>query len=251
MIVQLSFRSGRARPLTRIADLFDASFDAFCAAVLNSIHTSHDTLDIAPTFFYFFTSTFAPDTHAGQKTRDVVEIYIRRVIEALETALGSTDQTLIANTAKDPLAALVKLMDTFGPSLFDDGSFASRIDTIFVTHPVALLQVSTQGVLAYIRHRSLSSDRSQGELQIQAFWTELLGALASSPTNIALSLLSPLVGASLPAHLRGANTAMDELVERLVSNTITTGTQGNEEIAVTRVLGTPGIQPQHLFLVCF
>lgn len=237
----VGFRSGRTRPLTRIADLFDASFDAFCSAVLNSIHTSRDTLDIALTF-RVFTSTFVPDTHAGQKTRAVVEVYIRMVIEALETALDSSDQAPTMNTAKDALAALAKFMDTISSSLFDNEPFASRIDAIFVAHPVALLQVSTQGVLAYLRHRSMSSDQSQGELQTQAFWTVLLGALASSPTNVALSLLSPLADAPLPAHLRGTNAAMDELVERLVSNAITMGTQGNEEILVARVLGTPGTE---------
>lgn len=151
---------------------------------------------------------------------------------------------MIANTAKAPLAALVKLMDIFGPSLFDDGSFASRIDAIFVAHCVALLQVSTPGVLVYLGHRSRSSDRSQGLLQTQAFWTELLGAIASSETKVALSLLTPLVGPSLPIHLRGASAAMDELAERLVSNVITTGGHGNQEVAVARVLSAPGIEVQ-------
>lgn len=236
-------------PLIRITDLFDASFNAFCSAILDSVYTSHNTLDMAPTFFHLFASTFTPETHAAQKTRSVVEIYIGRVIETLETALGSSDQTLIANTAKHPLAGLVKLMDTFGPSLFDDRSLTSRIDVIFIAHPIALLQVSTQGVLAYLRHRTRSSDQSQGEIQTQAFWTELLGALASSPTNVALSLLHPLVGASFPVHLRGVNAAMDELVERLVSNAIVADTQGNEEMAVARVLGTPGIAFQSSGLV--
>ena len=187
---------------------------------------------------------FAPGTHAGQKTRGTVEVYIRRVIEALEIALGSSDQTLIANTAKSPLAALVKLMDIFGPSLFDDRSFASRLDSIFVAHCVALLQVSTPGVLVYLGHRSRSPDQSQGQLQTQAFWTELLEAIASSATKAALALLTPLIGASLPIHLRGASAAMDELVERLVSNVIAASGQGNEEVAVARVLSAPGMDAQ-------
>ncbi|KAH0834818.1 hypothetical protein J3R83DRAFT_10427 [Lanmaoa asiatica] len=230
-------------------ELFDASFDALCSTILDSPLTSdHGTLKLVPTFFHVFTSTFAPDTHAGQKARGAVTIYIRRVIEGLEAALGSSDQILIANTAKDPLAALVKLMDTFGPSLFDDGYFSSRTDAIFVAHSVALLQVSTPGVLAYLSHRSRSSDRSRGQLQTQAFWTVLLGAVASSPTKVALSLLSPLVGASLPIHLRGGNAAMDELAERLVSNVIAVGGQGNEEVEVARVLSTPGVKA---LAICF
>ena len=171
----------------------------------------------------------------------MVETYIRRVLEALESALDTSEQTLITNTAKDPLVALVKLMDTFGSPLFDDGSLTSRIDAIFITHSVPLLRVSTQGVLTWLCHRSKSSDRSQGELQTQAFWTVLLGALALHPTNTALSLLSPLVGASLPAHLRGASLAMDGLVIHLVSSVITAGTQGNEQIVMMGVLGLPGI----------
>ncbi|KAF8553353.1 hypothetical protein OG21DRAFT_1256142 [Imleria badia] len=42
---------------------------------------------------------FAPGTHAAHKIRGAVESHIRRVIEALETALCSWDQTLIAHTA--------------------------------------------------------------------------------------------------------------------------------------------------------
>lgn len=228
-------------PLTTLADLFDAFFNALCSAILDSLHTSDGTLDLAPIFFHVFISTFGPDTHAGQKTCGAVESYTRRIIEGLKTALGSSDQALIANTAKAPFAALMKLMDTFGPSLFDDGYFSSRTDIIFVTHPVALLQVSTPGVLAYLGHRSRSSDQSWGKLQTQTFWTELLGALASSPMKLALLLLSPLVGASLPIHLKGENAAMDELVERLVSNTIALGCQGDEEVAVVRVLSHPGM----------
>ncbi|KAG9311744.1 hypothetical protein JVU11DRAFT_7987 [Chiua virens] len=220
-------------------DLFDASFDAFCSAILDTLRTSQVTRDIAPTFFHVFTSTFAPQTHAGQKARNAVEVYTRQVIEALETAIGSSDGTLIADTGKDPLAALVKLIDTFGPSLFDDTIFASRVDALFVAHPVALLQVSTQGVLTYLRHRSTCSDRSQGEAQTQIFWMKLLDAIASSQTKVGLSLLSSLVGTSVPPHLRGASTAMDELVERLVSHAIAAGSQGSEESAVARVLSAP------------
>ncbi|KAF8551747.1 hypothetical protein OG21DRAFT_1605114 [Imleria badia] len=220
-------------------DLFDASFDALCSTILDSFHTSDDSFHLAPTFFYHFTTTFTPDTHAGQKIRSAVEGYIRRVIEALETALGSSNQTLIANTAKAPLAALVKLMDTFGPSLFDDASFALRTDALFVAHSVALLQVSTPGVLTYLGHRSRSTEQSRGQLQAQTCWMELLGSIASSPTEVALSLLSSLVGASLPVHLRGASATMDELVERLASNVIAGGGQGNGEIAVARVLSAP------------
>ncbi|KAG8216452.1 hypothetical protein J3R82DRAFT_6559 [Butyriboletus roseoflavus] len=242
-VVEIEAAEAMARAAERVGklgdDLFDAYFDALCSTILNSLRTSGDTLDLAPTFFHVFTSTFAPDTHAGQKACGAVEIYTRKVIEDLKIALDSSDQTPITNTAKDPLAALVKLVDTFGPSLFDDVYFSSRIDAIFVAHPLVLLQSSTQGVLAYLVHRSRSSDQSGGQLQTQAFWTELLGAVASSPTKVALSLLSPLVGASLPMHLRGANAAMDELIERLVRNVIAVGGQGNEEVAVTRMLCTP------------
>ena len=37
---------------------------------------------------------------------------------------------------------------------------------------------------------------------------------------------------------------MDELAERLVSNVITTGGHGNQEVAVARVLSAPGIEVQ-------
>lgn len=238
-------------PLTTSADLFDASFDALCSAIFSSLYTSDDTLDLAPTFFHVFTSTFAPDTHAGQKASGAVEIYTRKVVEDLEIALGTSDQTPVANPAKDPLAAFVKLVDTFGPSLFDDGYFSSHIDAVFVAHPVVLLHLSTPGVLVYLGHRSRSSDQSRAQLQTQAFWTELLGAVASSPTNVALSLLSPLVCASLPVHLRGASAAMDELIERLVSNVIAVDDQGNEEVAVARVLSNPGMEAQSSVLAFF
>ncbi|KAF8434511.1 hypothetical protein L210DRAFT_3763021 [Boletus edulis BED1] len=220
-------------------DLFDASFDALCQPILDSLHTTDGTLDLAPVLFYHFTSTFALGTHAGQKTRGAVEAYMRRVTEVLETVLRSSDQVLIANAAKDPLTALVKLMDTFGPSLFDDQSFTSRTDAIFVAHSLSLVRVSTSGVLAYLGHRSKSSDQSQGQLQTQVFWTELLGTVASSPTKVALSLLSPLVGASLPIHLRGASPTMDDLIERLVSNVIGGVGRGNEEVAVAKILSAP------------
>lgn len=224
--------------------MFDAAFDALCSVILDSPHSVDGALDLAPTFFSNCTSTFVPGTHAGQKARDAVEVYIRRVIESLETALGSSDQTLVVNIVKTPFAVLMKLMDTFGPSLFDDGPFASRIDAIFVAHPVALLQVSTQGVLAYLGHRYRSSDQSRGQSQTQTFWTELLGAVASSPTQVALSLLSALAVASLPAHLAGANDEMDELLERLVCNVIAVGSQKNEEVTAARVLSAPGKEVQ-------
>lgn len=133
-------------------------------------------------------------------------------------------------------------MDAFGPSLFDDGYFASHTDAVFAAHPVTLLQVSTPGVLAYLDHRSRSSDHSRGQPQAQAFWTELLGEVASSLMEVALSLLSLLVGASLPIHLRGENAAMDELVERLVSNVIAMGGKENEKVAVARVLSASGME---------
>ncbi|KAI9568130.1 hypothetical protein HD554DRAFT_2219143 [Boletus coccyginus] len=232
-----------ARTVDRIGkigdDLFDASFDTLCSTIHKSFPTSDGSRDLAPTFFYHFSSTFAPGIHAGQKTRDAVEAYIRNVIDALETALGSPDQELIANTAKAPLAALGKLLDTFGPSLFGDESFASRTDDIFIAHSVALLQVSTPGVLLYLEHRSRSSNQSRGQLRTQVFWTELLGSLASSSTEVTLSLLCPLLGASLPMHLRGASAAMDEIVEHLVSNVIAGGSQRNEEIVVSRMLSSP------------
>ncbi|KAG6379677.1 hypothetical protein JVT61DRAFT_10198 [Boletus reticuloceps] len=220
-------------------DLFDASFDALCQPILDALHTTDGTLDLAPVLFYHFTSTFALGTHAGQKIRGAVEAYMRRVTEVLETVLRSSDQVLIANAAKDPLTALVKLMDTFGPSLFDDQSFTSCTDAIFVAHSLSLVQVSTSGVLAYLGHRSKSSDQSQGQLQTQVFWTELLGTVASSPTKVALSLLSPLVGASLPIHLRGASPTMDDLTARLVSNVIAGVGLGNEEVAVAKILSAP------------
>lgn len=135
-------------------------------------------------------------------------------------------------------------MDTFGPSLFDDGSFALRTDALFVAHSVALLRVSTPGVLTYLGHRSRSPDQSRGQLQAQVCWSELLGAVASSPTEVALPLLSSLIGVPLPVHLRGANAAMDGLVERLVNNVIAGGGRGNEEMAISRVLSAPGMEAQ-------
>lgn len=110
-----------------------------------------------------------------------MEIYERRVLETLENTLSSPGQTLVPNTIKDAFAALVRLVHTFGTTLFEERHFASRTDAIFIAHPVTLLHVSTEGVTTYLRHRSVSSDRSGGQLQAQAFWTVLLGALASSP----------------------------------------------------------------------
>jgi len=43
-------------------------------------------------------------------------------------------------------------------------------------------------------------------------------------------------------HLKGASTVMDEIAEHLVSNVIAGGSQRNEEVAVSRVLSSPGMK---------
>jgi hypothetical protein len=141
----------------------------------------------------------------------------------------------------EPFTTLVKIMDTFGPSLFDDASFAARTDALFLAHSVELLKASVQGVLAYLRYRSGSSSQVEGKSQTQTFWTELLGAIASSTRPTALSLLSLLLGVPLPRHLRGMSEAMDKLVERLVGDAIAPGAPGADETTVAKVLSVPGM----------
>ncbi|KAF9226338.1 hypothetical protein BS17DRAFT_807138 [Gyrodon lividus] len=220
-------------------DLFNASFDALFPSIPNPVHTSDSTLDLAPSFLHVFITTFAPDTHAGQKTRGAVEAYTQRIVETLEFDLRTSDQTSTENTVTGPLTTLIKVMDTFGPSLFNDAPFAARTDALFLAHPVELLKASAQGVLAYLRHRSGSSCQAGGELQTQTFWTELLGAIASCPRNTALSLLSPLLDASLPTHIRGMSETMDELMDRWVGDVIATGAPAANETTVAKVLSCP------------
>ncbi|KIK99666.1 hypothetical protein PAXRUDRAFT_822522 [Paxillus rubicundulus Ve08.2h10] len=217
-------------------DLFNASFDALSPSLLNPVQTSNITHDPAPTFLRVFSTKFSPDTHAGQKTRGAVEAYIQRIADALESDLSSSGRTSTENIVTKPLTTLAKIMDTFGPSLFDNASFAARTDALFLAHSVELLTASVQGVLAYLRYRSESSFQGEGESQTQTFWTELLGAIASSTRSTALSLLSPLLGAPLPRHLRGMSGAMDELVERLVDDAIAPGA---DETTVAKVLSAP------------
>ncbi|KAH7882407.1 hypothetical protein F5I97DRAFT_1939442 [Phlebopus sp. FC_14] len=220
-------------------DLFDAAFDALSSSMTSSTvlddTTAQAPLGLAPTFLQVFASTFSDmNTWAGKKTRSLLERYVRDTVAVVAGALEKPvkKDMQVSEEYKDDrkrqrsLDVLVKLMDTFGSSLFSDAEFTSRVDALFLAHPLALLKMSPEGeaITSYLRHRSSSGTSSLFDplARMQEFWSTLLTAVASesSPTPLLLILLTAAHAGALPSHLGGSSEAMDELVLHLVEEAV-------------------------------
>ncbi|KAI6158556.1 hypothetical protein EDD17DRAFT_1622088 [Pisolithus thermaeus] len=199
-------------------DLFNAAFDAIAEKISKN---EEQSFNLAPTFLYVFNNTFASSTLAGYRTRGLVDKYVSSVIQGTEAALQEEKGAEEVVTKVEPL---IHLMDTFGPQLFENDEFASRINMLFSVHSIILLQSSPASVISYLKHSSTISNSLDRN---QLFWTNLLTSLASHVSSFSTSaeqmtsakaFFLPLLAAaktgSLPDHLRGASDAMDTLIAK-------------------------------------
>ncbi|KAI6132629.1 hypothetical protein EDD16DRAFT_1821414 [Pisolithus croceorrhizus] len=236
-------------------DLFNAAFDAIAEKISKN---EEQSFSLAPTFLYVFNNTFASSTLAGYRTRGLVDKYVSSVIQGTEAALREEKGAEEVVAKVEPL---IHLMDTFGPHLFENDEYASRINMLFSAHNIILLQSSPASVISYLKHSSTignSLDRNQ------LFWTNLLTSLASHVSSFSTSaeqmtsakasflpLLAAAKTGSLPDHLRGASDAMDTLIAKSLDYSVESNSGAVAEDIINGILSAYShfISPKGLAIV--
>ncbi|KAI6021831.1 hypothetical protein BKA83DRAFT_4494387 [Pisolithus microcarpus] len=236
-------------------DLFNTAFDTIAEKMSKN---EEQSLGFAPTLLYVFNNTFASNTLAGYRTRGLVDKYVSSVIQCTEAALREEKEVKEVMAKVEPL---IHLMDTFGPRLFENDEFASRINELFSTHSIILLQSSPASVISYLKYSSAignSLDRTQ------LFWTNLLTSIASHVSSFSTSaeqmtsakafflpLLTAAQTGSLPSHLRGASDTMDTLIAKSLDYSVEPSSEAVAEDIINGILSAYSlfISPKGLAII--